>query len=86
VGDGRVAVDASEWPVRRRYQSLSAFLKHPPRPLSFKATRGFLERTGRSGLIFPTGFLSALRAHETRMAKSMKAVKSVKSPSVAATF
>ncbi|HWM68748.1 MAG TPA: DNA (cytosine-5-)-methyltransferase [Steroidobacteraceae bacterium] len=86
VGNGRVAVEASEWPVRRSYQSLSAFLKHPPRPLSLKATRGFLERTGRSGLIFPIGFLSALRAHETRMAKSMKPAKSVKRPSVQATF
>jgi DNA (cytosine-5)-methyltransferase 1 len=72
VGSGRVAVEASEWPVRRRYQSLSEFLNHPPRPLSVKATRGFLERTGRSCLIFPPGFLEALRAHEVRMAKVLK--------------
>ena len=68
VGEGRVAVDASEWPVRRSYQSLSKFLKYSPRPLSMKATRGFLERTGRSCLNFPAGFLDALRAHEVRMA------------------
>ena len=55
VGRGRVAVKASEWPVRRPYQSLLEFLKHPARPLSVKATRGFLERTGRSCLIFPPG-------------------------------
>jgi DNA (cytosine-5)-methyltransferase 1 len=86
VGNGRVAVAASEWPVRRPYQSLSDFLKHPPRPLSFKATRGFLERTGRSCLIFPPGFLSALRAHELRMAKSSEPVKAQKPPSVQATL
>jgi DNA (cytosine-5)-methyltransferase 1 len=53
--------------VRRSYQSLSEFLKYSPRPLSIKATRGFLERTGRSCLKFPAGFLEALRAHEVRM-------------------
>jgi DNA (cytosine-5)-methyltransferase 1 len=80
VGRGRVAVEASEWPVRRPYQSLSEFLKHPARPLSVKATRGFLERTERSCLIFPPGFLDALRAHEIRMAKVLKR------PSVQAAF
>jgi DNA (cytosine-5)-methyltransferase 1 len=67
VGDGRVAVGASEWPVRRRYRSLAEFLKYAPRSLSVKATRGFLLRTERSGLRFPSGFLDALRAHERRM-------------------
>jgi len=68
VGNGRMRVEASEWPVKKAYQPLASFLKHPPRPLSFKATRGFLERTTRSCLIFPPGFLEALRAHELRMA------------------
>jgi DNA (cytosine-5)-methyltransferase 1 len=67
VGGGRVAVNASEWPVRREYQSLEDFLRYPLRPLSLKATRGFLERTSRSGLRFPDGFLDALRAHEKRV-------------------
>jgi DNA (cytosine-5)-methyltransferase 1 len=67
VGDGRVAVDASEWPVRRRYVPLAEFLRYAPRPLSVRATRGFLDRTDRSGLRFPAGFLDALRAHEARM-------------------
>jgi DNA (cytosine-5)-methyltransferase 1 len=67
IGEGRVAVGASEWPVRRAYKSLEKFLEYPPRPLSVKATRGFLLRTERSGLRFPQGFLDALRAHEARM-------------------
>ena len=70
MGDGRVAVDASEWPVRRRYASLLRFLRYAPRPLSAKATRGFLERTERSGLRFPEGFLQSLRAHEARMTRT----------------
>lgn len=71
VGDGRVAVDASEWPVRSPYLPLTQFLKYPPRPLSIKATRGFLERTNRSGLRFPPGFLDALRAHNERMTREL---------------
>jgi DNA (cytosine-5)-methyltransferase 1 len=67
MGEGRVAVDASEWPVRRAYTSLTEFLRHAPKMLSVKATRGFLERTGRSGLRFPEGFIDALRAHERLM-------------------
>jgi DNA (cytosine-5)-methyltransferase 1 len=53
--------------VRRSYTSLTDFLRHAPKMLSVKATRGFLERTGRSGLRFPEGFIDALRAHERLM-------------------
>jgi len=67
VGEGRIAVGASEWPVRRKYVSLMQFLRYSPKMLSIKATRGFLERTERSSLRFPKGFLEALRAHEARM-------------------
>jgi DNA (cytosine-5)-methyltransferase 1 len=69
VGDGRVAAKASEWPVKRRYLPLAEFLRFLPRPLSAKATRGFLERTNRSGLNFPEGFLEALRVHERRVTR-----------------
>ena len=67
VGAGRVRVDASEWPVQRRYASLAEFLRYEPKLLSVKATSGFLERTSRSSLRFPPGFLSALRAHLARV-------------------
>lgn len=69
VGEGRVAVGASEWPVRRRYTSLADFLKFTPKPLSLKATRGFLQRTKRSTLNFPKGFLEALAAYEARLSR-----------------
>lgn len=67
VGEGPVGVESSEWPVRHKYRPLSDFLRYSPRPLSAKASRGFLERTQRSGLRFPPGFISAVRAHEKRM-------------------
>jgi len=63
VGCGRFGVEASEWPIRRRYLSLEQFLKHPPRPLSAKATSGFLRRASVAKLRFPPGFLEALRIH-----------------------
>jgi DNA (cytosine-5)-methyltransferase 1 len=67
VGDGRFSVNISEWPVRRPYKSLSEFLIREPKSLSIKATRGFLERTSRSSLRFPPGFIDALRKHEHKL-------------------
>jgi DNA (cytosine-5)-methyltransferase 1 len=63
VGQGRYAALASEWPCVRPRVSLQRFLQFAPEPLSAKATAGFLERTGRSTLRFPEGFLDAVRAH-----------------------
>lgn len=64
VGEGRVRVEASEWPVQWSYKSLEQFLtKNRLSLLSPKATRGFLSRTERARLIFPKGFIDALRTH-----------------------
>jgi DNA (cytosine-5)-methyltransferase 1 len=63
MGDGRMTVVASEWPIRYAYKSLQAFLKHEPQPLSAKATAGFLERADRAKLRFEPGFKDALRRH-----------------------
>jgi DNA (cytosine-5)-methyltransferase 1 len=67
VGQGRYAALASEWPCARARESLHRFLQFEPEPLSAKATAGFLERTGRSTLRFPEGFLDAVRAHLERV-------------------
>jgi DNA (cytosine-5)-methyltransferase 1 len=67
MGEGRYRVEASEWPVHKKYASLAEFLKYEPKLLSVRATSGFLERTERSSLRFPEGFLSALRAHLDRV-------------------
>jgi DNA (cytosine-5)-methyltransferase 1 len=62
--DGKTyAVEASRWPVQEPYQHLVEFLRYPTRPLSPRATAGFLSRTGRSSLRFPQGFIEAVQAH-----------------------
>jgi DNA (cytosine-5)-methyltransferase 1 len=67
VGQGRYEVEASEWPVARPGVGLQKFLQFEPDLLSAKATAGFLERTGRSSLRFPEGFLDTVREHLARM-------------------
>jgi DNA (cytosine-5)-methyltransferase 1 len=67
VGEGRMRVEVSEWPVSRQYVSLTEFLKYAPTPLSAKATAGFLSRTERGGLRFPPNFLESLRRHLVRV-------------------
>lgn len=63
VGEGRFTARLSEWPKRYRSQPLESFLRHEPKPLSAKATAGFLERARRGSLNFPVGFLQALDRH-----------------------
>jgi DNA (cytosine-5)-methyltransferase 1 len=74
VGEGRMRVFASEWPVRRRYKSLHQLLNtRKAKKLSFKATRGFLLRADRAQLQFPPGFIAALEAHRDEMASAIEA-------------
>lgn len=68
LGEGRMGVAASEWPVRKRYVPLDTFLRYEPAPLSAKATAGFLRRTQLATLRFPPGFLDAVRNHLRRVA------------------
>lgn len=63
LGEGRFGCELSTWPCKAKQARLQSFLRHEPSPLSERATRGFLERTSRSSLKFPPGFLEALRAH-----------------------
>ena len=69
VGDGRMGVAASEWPLKRATQSLEAFLKHTPSLLSARATGGFLGRARQAKLRFPKGFLAAIESHLDRVAQ-----------------
>jgi len=66
LGDGRFASQATAWPVRRAPRGLSEFLRYPTKPLSLKATSGFIARTRKSSLHFPAGFLDALGRHAER--------------------
>jgi DNA (cytosine-5)-methyltransferase 1 len=56
-------VRVSQWPVRATYQSLAGFLRFPLKPLSERATAGFLGRASQSTLHFPDGLIDAVEAH-----------------------
>jgi len=62
--------NVSAWPIRDRRPSLATFLKYPTRPLSERATAGFLARARASSLRFADGFLDGVAAHLTRMRRS----------------
>lgn len=59
----RKAVDIGAIPVWHDRPPLAEFLRHPGKPLSVRATRGFLQRTERSSLRFVSGFQDRIRAH-----------------------
>jgi DNA (cytosine-5)-methyltransferase 1 len=62
-GDRRVAVEIGAFPVWRDRPALTEFLRYPGKPLSARATAGFLGRTERSTLRFTPGFQDRLRGH-----------------------
>lgn len=67
VGQGRFVSDVSAYPVKRKSEPLTSFLRFPTEPLSAKATAGFLSRARSGSLRFPPGFLDAVEAHLRRM-------------------
>jgi DNA (cytosine-5)-methyltransferase 1 len=60
---GRYRVHVSRWPVDAPSEHLEDFLRFPLKPLSERATAGFLRRTSESTLRFPGGLLDAVDAH-----------------------
>lgn len=61
-------IDRSQWPVDDHTRPhLLDFLEHEGTPLSARATAGFLERTSRSSLRFPEGFLEEVADHLERV-------------------
>lgn len=66
-GARRWEVTIGRFPVWRERSPLAEFLKYTGKPLSVRATRGFLSRTERSSLRFVPGFLEKLKSHSARM-------------------
>ena len=66
-GDRRRAVSINAYPQWKVRPALTEFLKHGGKPLSARATRGFLSRTERAVLRFADGFQDRLRDHLHRM-------------------
>jgi DNA (cytosine-5)-methyltransferase 1 len=62
-GTRRRRVEIGAFPAWRPRPPLAEFLAYEGKPLSSRATRGFLSRTERSSLRFAPGFLDRLRRH-----------------------
>jgi DNA (cytosine-5)-methyltransferase 1 len=70
-GDGRVhTVDISEWPSAEPSVGLKEFLQYPVKPLSAKASAGFLGRARAGTLNFAEGFLEGVERHLRRVAQN----------------
>lgn len=71
-GDVRHRVEISCYPRWVPRVGLNDFLNYPGKPLSVRATRGFLSRTERAKLRFAEGFQDRIREHLNQMeAESM---------------
>lgn len=70
IGEGRVAVNASDHPVSSVRQSISEFRDLRWSRLSDRALDGFIQRALEGGLKMPAGFLNALK---TAKRKSIQA-------------
>jgi DNA (cytosine-5)-methyltransferase 1 len=70
-GMRRRAVEIGAFPVWRDRPALADFLAFPGKPLSARATRGFLSRTQRGSLRFVPGFRERLAAHLRAMEGAM---------------
>jgi DNA (cytosine-5)-methyltransferase 1 len=62
-GSKRFSVAINEFPKWEDRPPLADFLRYSGKPLSARATRGFLSRTYRAKLRFPVGFQERLREH-----------------------
>lgn len=59
----RYKIEATMRVAPFRKLGLERYLSEPLRPLSERATRGFLQRAGRAKINFSEGFLAALQSH-----------------------
>ncbi len=66
----RYAVDLSTWPVDKPNVPLAEFLQSPGKPLSLRASAGFLARISNSSLRFRPGFREAIVAHTDAMRRT----------------
>jgi DNA (cytosine-5)-methyltransferase 1 len=69
AGDRRY-LETTMWPVSQPRPHLLDFLEHDPKPLSARATAGFLDRTERGNLRISGDFILDARAHLAMMSES----------------
>lgn len=63
MGGVAISVEASMWPVHAPRDPLDEFLRYPTKPLSARATLGFLHRLHKGQLHLPAGLLDVVEAH-----------------------
>ncbi|QYN02366.1 DNA (cytosine-5-)-methyltransferase [Pseudomonas protegens] len=63
MGGSRYQSDCSDWPISLPIVKIGDFLNYPVKPLSARATNGFLSRARKGNLNFPAGFLNMLEQH-----------------------
>lgn len=63
AGGERYRAEVGHYPKNIRAPSLAALLQHDLRPLSVRASSGFLSRARKGRLRFPTGFLESVERH-----------------------
>lgn len=61
--EGRFIADVSTWPVRHPFTPVAQFLDYDAKPLSRKATEGFMRRLRASCLRYPEAFWFSLARH-----------------------
>lgn len=71
IGAGVMKVDIGEFPESAHCEGIGSFLDHPVKPLSERASRGFLKRAREGKLKFADGFLDAIEAHADKTASGL---------------
>lgn len=74
-GARRTAVAIGAFPVARERAPLADFLRRPGKPLSERATRGFLGRLERTQLRLPAGFRDRVADHLSRVVSACAATE-----------
>ncbi|MCE1237800.1 MAG: DNA cytosine methyltransferase [Hyphomicrobiales bacterium] len=72
-GATRKAVSIGAYPKFAERPPLAAFLRHPGKPLSIRATRGFLSRLDRTQLRLPAGFRARVEDHLAAVSSGARA-------------
>lgn len=71
IGGGVMKVDIGEFPEAIHCDGIDNFLQHSVKPLSERASRGFLKRAREGKLKFAEGFLNAIELHADNMAAGL---------------
>ncbi|CAH0298517.1 DNA (cytosine-5-)-methyltransferase [Peribacillus sp. Bi134] len=67
MGNGRYASNVSDKPFTGFQIGLDEFLEFEPKPLSIRATNGFIKRAREGNLNFPPNFIELLQKHKDWM-------------------